>query len=308
MRRLLLLLLLALLTVQGAALRLAMRERAFVTDSQVRLRDVATRLEGDRDLYDSLADIVVLDLPWEQQYRNLYAQELVNSLLQKTGRTVDVKSGVCVVRWKQEDIAPENIRLSAESFLRQTLMLNADARIICERIPQVRAPEGAFEVRYEMPRQSTNDILLRGAVMVEGREANSFLLHARVELTREVLALREPKRRGEVISAADVVSQKQVGSYLSTAYMNATTLENVIAARYLPAGTVIDQTNTERKPDVERGRRVLVDVHNGSVDLQLEAEAKRNGCVGDVIECENAGQRFKALVTGPGRVAIDLED
>ncbi|MCD4830115.1 MAG: flagellar basal body P-ring formation chaperone FlgA [Candidatus Cloacimonetes bacterium] len=310
MQRILSLVIVLSLAASLAGLRLELRERAFVSASQVRLCDVATRIAGERDLFEQLSDTVVLDLPWELQYRNLYAAEVANRVREKTGCTIEVAGGVCVVRWQQQNIGQEYIRLTADGFVFQALGLGDNARVTIERIPDVRAPQDAFELRYTLVSQNPRMLVLRGVVLVEGREVHNFLLQARVEVTREVLTLRTAKRRGDAITAEDVTTIKQAGNYLSTSLTSLDALQSRQAARYMAAGTVLDAGNTETCPAVERGDPIIVIVSSGSVQLTLEAVAKRRGQIGDIIECENTAtrQRFKALVTGHGRAEVNLED
>ena len=310
MRRVLLLLLLLNVSLSLGALRLSLRDRAFVNASAVRLCDVASREDGDRDLYDQLADTVVLELPWELQYRNLYAAEVADAVQEKTGRTVEVAGGVCVVRWEQQNVGEDYLRLLADGFVSQTFNLGKNARVIVDRVPPVRAPRELYEVRFSLASQSPQVLVLRGSVLVEGKEVHSFLLHARVEVTREVLALRAPKRRGEAIAPDDVQTMKQTGSHMSTALTGVEQLNGLQTLRYLPAGTVLDAANTRQRPAVQRGDHVLVTVRGDGVELTLEAEAKHTGDPGDIIPCENTAtsQRFDARVTGPGRVEVNLEE
>jgi flagella basal body P-ring formation protein FlgA len=57
---------------------------------------------------------------------------------------------------------------------------------------------------------------------------------------------------------------------------------------------------------IARGDQVRVEVHSGAVLLAFDAAAESSGHTGEAVTVRNPanGQRFRAVVEGPGKVGI----
>lgn len=115
--------------------------------------------------------------------------------------------------------------------------------------------------------------------------------------------------RGTLVVEADL---ETASTWLSPSEaMQATAPAAIVGrcvSRSLKQGEVIRARDVERETLIQRGDMVTVRCLVGGVAISLQAEARADGSLGDVVELRKIGERetFRATIAGKGQAVVDL--
>ena len=87
---------------------------------------------------------------------------------------------------------------------------------------------------------------------------------------------------------------------------DSTYLEGKIAARYIPAGSIVYNSQVEPKPVVQPGDKVSIIFEKGALKVTAEGVARQKGGVGETIRVVNLGSKkvIQAMIIDSLTVAV----
>jgi len=252
------------------------------------------------------ADLAIAPAPAPGVVRVFHPTEL-RQLAALHGLTSAPQSDICVER-------PVG-RLEPERLLEAMRREFPGARIELLEFSKQPTPDGVIEFPKTGLRAglvaSAAGALWIGGVRYGGNHRFSIWARVRIAVRVErVLALTD-LRPGQPITGAQVMlaARDEVPSAGPAAAFTES-LDEVIGKwprQSIRAGEPLRSIWLQPPLAVRNGETVKVAVHNGGAHLELEAQAEGSGAVGDVIcvRNPNSHRRFRALVEGTGRVAVD---
>lgn len=126
-----------------------------------------------------------------------------------------------------------------------------------------------------------------------------------VELT-DVVRLRRPLARGEVVTASDVAVDRVPRRAGGETTIVASEVVGLAARRSLGDGQVLRMADLERPRVVARNEQVTITFDVPGLLVTARGRALADGAVGDVIDVQNLQSRrnVQGVVVAPGRIAV----
>jgi flagella basal body P-ring formation protein FlgA len=120
---------------------------------------------------------------------------------------------------------------------------------------------------------------------------------AQIRIYADVIAAAQPLRRGQEISAADVVSVRQELGRLQSGYFTKTDeVVGMILRQNLAAGHALTPKRLRPPILVHRGEKVTIVAAVGALKVKGKGEALRNAAQGELVSVRNS--RSKRIVQG----------
>ncbi len=126
-------------------------------------------------------------------------------------------------------------------------------------------------------------------------------------LTAELrlLKARHNINRGKILTQIDVINSNVKFKRLKAQPFSFKQKTDIRVKKRLLAGKILYQKDFEDLPAVLKGQAVLVHLINGSVQLEFQAIALQDACIGDEIYVEKSNKkRFRVKVMGKNQVEI----
>lgn len=168
------------------------------------------------------------------------------------------------------------------------------------RLARCAAPLTAFE-----PPGGLNAGRAVVGVRCDGQRPWKLYVPVEIRLPAEVVALARPLRRGDVITAGDLVLQQADLAVLrGQFYRDADELIGQRLKRHVAADTVLTPAMIDADRLVQRGSRVTIVSNTGNIEVRMAGEALGNGGRGDRIRVKNqaSGRTITATVVDRGLV------
>ena len=191
--------------------------------------------------------------------------------------------------------------------------LGEEARIEIVEFVRHAVPRGVLEFPLAglagPPGQPGAAVLWRGRVWTASGRTAPVWARVRVGVERRGLVARRDLAAGKAIEAGDVEERLvELFPTVGVKPVEASEVVGAVARRRIRAGEMLTAALLRLAPEVERGDRVEVEVRTGAARLRLEARAETSGRRGEAVLVRNpaTGRRFKAMVEGPGRLAVEI--
>jgi len=142
-------------------------------------------------------------------------------------------------------------------------------------------------------------------VKKQGTSVNSMMI-IKLRLYRKVaVALKDMERKSIPEEDFFIIDEREVSSLATPPVTAIDELKGVRLRVPVKKGTIIEEIMIEKNPDVITGSKVTAFLRFNSVEVSLEATAKQDGAVGEVIRVEGPGKRiYKAEVVSSEFVNI----
>jgi flagellar basal body P-ring formation protein FlgA len=140
---------------------------------------------------------------------------------------------------------------------------------------------------------------------VAGRAARAIRVAGSAVETVEVVTLSRPLARGEIVSAADIRTDRRPKAQAHDAVAPADAA-GLAARRPIREGQPLRAGDLMRPQHVERGGFVTLIYAGAGLSLSLKAKALAAGAAGDVISVQNLQSKrvVNGVVTGPSEVTV----
>jgi flagella basal body P-ring formation protein FlgA len=169
-------------------------------------------------------------------------------------------------------------------------------------------PDGEIEFPVRGLQAGAGGAMWMGSIHYGSNRQFIIWARVRVLVTVERVLAAEDLRSGQAIAAAQVTAQTR--DEFPVAGPFAKSLDEVVG-RWpripIRAGSAIRLDRIEPPKEVVRGETVRVEVRNGGVRMELDAQAEGSGALHETIPVLNttSKRRFLARVEGKGRVSVD---
>ena len=145
-------------------------------------------------------------------------------------------------------------------------------------------------------------------ILVDGRPVRRARACATVEVYKPVLCAARGLRKGQTISAGDLVKSTMPLSRLKTRYFQRP--DNVIgmaARRSLRPGQVITADILTRPAVVKRGSRVMIVAESPAITVRVPGQVEEKGAVGDFVRVKNLGSRRVIIARVADRSTVKVD-
>lgn len=162
-----------------------------------------------------------------------------------------------------------------------------------------------FELKFSRDPRSGGP----NAVEVRCGGAQPWSLYVTVDIARyaEVVVATRGLTRGQVIQAGDVVKARRRVSGTRMDYLtDPAAAVGRVAARIVPADTILGAGNVALPLMVKRGDEVVLASVGGPVSVKVRAQALKNGALGERVTVRNLSSKrvVEGTVSGDGVVVV----
>ncbi|MGR9046452.1 MAG: flagellar basal body P-ring formation chaperone FlgA [Gammaproteobacteria bacterium] len=128
-----------------------------------------------------------------------------------------------------------------------------------------------------------------------------------LKLYAHVVVLKQPARRGQILTQRHLTIEKRDTATLRNGYIKRLELiENKQVVRHLAAGTALHEGLIAEPTLVKRGDKIIISATAPSYDIRMQGVALMNGIKGQSIKVKNvsSGRTIAAKVIKPGLVSV----
>ena len=169
------------------------------------------------------------------------------------------------------------------------------------------APDAALLVeRFAQDLTTSRFEAILVAVETSGRRSRPLRVTGTAVELVDIMRLRRPLGRGELVNASDLVIERTARARLPPDVVTVQAeAAGRAARRAMPEGTLLRAGDLERPRVISRNDPVTIQVESANLLVTARGRAIADGAVGDVIDVQNGNSRrtVQAVVVGPGRVA-----
>lgn len=142
-------------------------------------------------------------------------------------------------------------------------------------------------------------------VKTEKRNFNS-IISLDIKLYTNVLAARRDIKKGENLSSSDFTTEEQeVTNYRNVPVRANSSLQFYRVTKNIKRGEILTEEFLESIPIIKAGATVTANIFKGNVHIKLNAVAKQDGHIGELIRIDASNNKYyKAEVLDPNNVKI----
>jgi flagella basal body P-ring formation protein FlgA len=176
----------------------------------------------------------------------------------------------------------------------------------------ISMPKGLSDISAAKIAKNTEPTVKNGFVYVpveiddNNRNTRRSFITLQVKLFKEVaVASRTIKNRDELLLSDFIMEQKDVANLNSGAFINFVELNEYRAKITIREGSVLQNYMIEKKPDVQINDPLEAKIVKGFIEITLDAKAKQDGSVGDIIRILSSDNKyFQAKIETGNKVLI----
>jgi flagellar basal body P-ring formation protein FlgA len=195
-----------------------------------------------------------------------------------------------------KDTVARNINTSAEY---EISVLPLDSQL---KLAECTKPLEAF---------TANDLIKAGrtsiGVRCNAEKKWSIFTSAIIKIYENVIVLSQPIQRGEIITRQHFAIEKRDVSKLRGDFVTqAEQIENKQAARYMPAGAILNLRNFIEPSLIKRRDKIIISSMQSAFTIRMDGVAMMDGKKGQLIKIrnENSGRIINATVVESGLVSV----
>lgn len=146
-------------------------------------------------------------------------------------------------------------------------------------------------------------------VKCNGAKSWSLYVSAQVKIFEDVVTLKQPVQRGEVLTIDHLqLSHMDTSLLRNTFIRDLNSVINKQAAHNLPQDAILNERDIAQAIIIKRGEHVTITSGNPYMSIQMQGLAMMDGVQGQTIRIKNttSGRIVSGLVTKPGVVAVGL--
>lgn len=298
------------------ALRVEIPEATTVVEETIRLRDVATVLDGPPALMRAAGETVLGRAPLPGHTRRLRGRSVADRLeragIPRDRVALSAPDLISVAR-AAITFSPERVEALAREALEKRLADRPEAEVVSVRASRPAVLPGGGPVSARVEVRGRGDLL--GTVPLTlrfergGRPVGDAPVTAKVAVFGNVVVARRPIPRHAPLGE-DVLTVRRMDLADAPArhYAEIAELNGSRAARRIAAGHPLRPDLAERPPAVERGDRVRIVARKPGLEITVLGEVRTPGAVGERVHVVNvdSGKRLDARVLGDDAVEVDF--
>jgi flagella basal body P-ring formation protein FlgA len=293
-------------TMAGYSVKL--HHRTSVEHSEIRLIDLIESSNLNEDVNSQLANITLGEAPRFGEQRvlsNLMLSRLLRKVLKRNGKII-IPNKVIVVghypRLTKENVKKALVR-NLQSQCEGCLFKIRSLKLPEETVVPLGArwllkensslPRGSFTVRLDVM-DSADRVVHRGWVSGELR------------IYKDVAVIQRSVVAGEPVREGDVRFERRDITFNRFATPSQEFLGGCQYKRGMNAFDIVWKKDLSRRQVVKFGQTIDVLVGGDEWQVEMKAQAKQSGCVGDLIKVQNIQTKktFSGIVTRNGQVRV----
>ncbi len=323
-------------TVSTSPVEIRVWSSATVTDSQVKLGQIAT-VTGDETVTESLKNLVIVIEAADKRSTAVRAWQIARQIGTAGFDVAQINitgAARCLINFvSSNDKKAEVTGLPVDQAARQAPSASLEARLretVCRNLANKGMPK-EHEVKitfnpglrellaltnppYEfeiIPQRSSNWLGLvafKVKVYRDGQEIQALPVLAEVHVRMPLFVAAKTINSKARISKTDIEkSWREITSLKDKYLTDAGDVLDQQARKMIPAGTVITGDLLEPLPMVKRGQLLTVVYRRGGLDIRTVGKSMQSGFKNEVIQVRNERSKeiFRARVTGPGQVCVE---
>lgn len=178
-------------------------------------------------------------------------------------------------------------------------------RVMCSRPDLLKRARGIGQFDFQPTQRPFGRLSARAELDLGRGKMEPVLVMADVEVMAPVWVAISPIEAGGGLDGAVATELRSLATLPYGPLRGSTAIDTLVAARALPAGTVLTSSTTVRPMLVRRGDVVGVTVRVGEVQVRARGEALRDGRLGETISVKaESGTVFSGEVVDRGRVEV----
>ncbi|MDK9707967.1 MAG: flagellar basal body P-ring formation chaperone FlgA [Desulforhopalus sp.] len=296
------------------ALEITFNKRAQVTDSVIRLGDVAT-FDEQTSLTEALATQPIGQAPPPGESLFLRAQNIKQGFASNHSLPGDTSwggSGTISVSREGVIISPDRIKEIIAEFIEANKknLPKAEIQFIAQSLPlPFTIPKGNLD--YEVI--PSNPAILGSSSMaiifkVDDKVVRNMSVRGKIEALAEVVTASEPLKKGLILRPQHLkMATMNIGENANTA-LSPDEVVGMQLVRPLAAGSPIATSMIEALPIIKRGQKVRIIVTSGALHLTATGFAHNDGKLDEMIKVQNlnSNKTIYGRVAAPGTVEVIL--
>lgn len=290
-----------------------MKGTATVKGPDVSLGEIANIQAEDAAMAKTVGRVFIRVAPTPGDSCLVTRNDVYGQLVRNGMKAVFAGPPQVVVTTGSSKVAGSQIAAAARAYLLERLGRQSEEAQIEMRgtIQDVTAPMGSVALQPDLPRNASllGAISIPVRVVVDGQVWQTIQAPVLVRMFRDVLVTTKSVARGEEWSGENLALTKcEVTSTTGEVLSDLSCVEGKIAARTLPAGTILKNEYVGKVEVIRAGDLVTVQLARGAVRITMDGQAMKGGAVGDTILVRNTSSRksFSARVVGPRAVAVSF--
>lgn len=201
-----------------------------------------------------------------------------------------------------------DVETAAREFIARRVTTPCDSIGITIDLPDIENLE-VTSYRFDLytDRAIVGTVPFKVILNIDGSD-QTFTATARVRLFKKVAVAARRLSRHEIVGVDDVRMETRDITLLTDRYFE--DVDSVLGKRtrrVINAGRIVEFSDLEDIPDIERGADVMVSVVIGAVTVTAKAQALEDGSIGDriIVRDLTTGKRLTVTVVGKGLAVLD---
>jgi flagellar basal body P-ring formation protein FlgA len=296
------------------ALEITFSQKAQITDSVIRLGDVAT-FDEQTPLTEALATQPIGQAPPPGEAFFLHAQNIKQGFDSNHSLPEDTSwggAGTISVNREGVVISPDRIKEILAEFIETNKknLPKAEIQFIAQSLPlPFTIPKGdlSYEVVPSNPGvlgSSSMSIIFK----VDNKVVKNMSVRGKIEALAEIVTAAEPLKKGIVLRPQHLKMLTMNMSEIANATLSTDELVGMQLTRPLAAGAPIVSSMVEALPIVKRGQKVRIVATSGALHLTATGFAHSDGKLDQMIKVQNinSNKTIYGRVSAPGTVEVLL--
>ncbi len=221
-------------------------------------------------------------------------------------------SPTIVVERAGQTIGQAELQAMIEGFLveNSAKLPKAEVRLTGMRAPEtLTLPAGRLSWQVTPSRPGIiGSTSFNVALLVDGKPASTCVVRGRLEAIAEVATATTTLHRGDALTEADIVMERQDIGAIDHPFFSSDELLGMQVARMVTPGTVLRRDHIVLPPVIKDGEMVRLLAQRGPMQLFTNGLARGDGRLGETIAVKNiASNRIvHGRVDGPGVVTVEF--
>lgn len=288
-----------------------MKSTAYVSGPVVTVADVAV-IEGPDA--ETLGSLEIVDAAAPGASRRIDASLLKNRI-QRAGYDGTHVSVTGLARTTATtmhlEITGEDLREDLTNFVHTSMPWDPDNTVIDIVPPGGTTVVSDGDVYVEWRTNPAYKYLgqgtFRGEISVDGRQEKTVYAKVNVQAYAEVLVSTRSIGRGEALNGANVsLEMRDLSKIRTESFFDVDEIAGSVAKSSIHAGQIISPRKVMQPKIVKRNQIVTVMTQVGALTIQSQAQALKDGAVGDVLACRNlkSKEEFMGILRKDGVVIV----
>ncbi|MFA5098404.1 MAG: flagellar basal body P-ring formation chaperone FlgA [Candidatus Margulisiibacteriota bacterium] len=168
---------------------------------------------------------------------------------------------------------------------------------------------GGFSVKLDYPvnQKLSGSAVLPVKIYEKGKYKETVYLQSRIKIMKNVLAVSDKIRKGEVFTSLNTDYVERDISHLPAGIVfDRARVEGKESVTLMPKGTLVLEWMARKIPDVVKGREITVFSVRGDILAGASCTALEDGYIGQKIRFKNtpSNKVIEAYITGPSEAQI----